>query len=74
MELPIYLYLCLRWNRIVGCFGTWFVGYICSHVPVIQCISYAVYEDIVARDGAAYQDKIDEIGIEVEEITDFDDV
>ena len=50
-----------------------FVGIFVA-VPVIQCISYAVYEDIVARDGAAYQDKIDEIGIEVEEITDFDDV
>ena len=43
-------------------------------IPVIQCISYAVYEDIVARDGAAHQDKIDEFGIEVEEIKNFDDV
>ncbi|MEM9719650.1 MAG: hypothetical protein AAGA10_10400 [Bacteroidota bacterium] len=43
-------------------------------IPVIHCIAYAVYEDIVARKSSSYQDKIDEIGIEVEEITDFDDV
>lgn len=42
-------------------------------VPVIYCTSYAVYESIVGKH-RSFSDKIDEIGIEIEEINDFDDV
>ena len=42
-------------------------------IPVIYCTLYAVYESLAVRNRNV-SDKIDEIGIEIEEITDFDDV
>lgn len=42
-------------------------------IPVIYCSVYAVYESIVGKH-RSFSDKIDEIGIEIEEINDFDDV
>jgi len=42
-------------------------------VPIIVCMYYAAYEDIVDR-YEPFDEKIDEIGIQIDEIKDFDDV
>ncbi len=42
-------------------------------IPIIVCIYYAAYEDIVDR-SEPYDEQIDEIGIQIDEVKDFDDV
>lgn len=42
-------------------------------VPIIACMYYAAYEDIVEKH-QQMDDQINEIGIEIEEVKDFDDV
>ena len=50
-----------------------FVGIIAA-IPFTYCMMYAAFEDIAGNKDAGWEDQIDEIGIKVEEINDFDDV
>lgn len=51
-----------------------FIVGIFAAIPLAYCIMYAAFEDIVGdQEGGIYQ-KIDEIGIQVDQINDFDDV
>jgi len=41
--------------------------------PIVYCMYYAAFEDIVER-SKQFEDEIEEIGIQIDEVKDFDDV